>query len=444
MSEVPMRTARSSSGLAVWALAGSLLCLCCCGAGASDVRPLLARGELRAAAVAAGEDRRSLTSVALAILEEGMSDEEQRRRAARGLSAAGGRARSTLRGLLEHPDVLVSTAAAEVLVELGSRRAEALLRARRGHEAAAVRAATIRGLARAGADSELFESGLADASTEVRAAAISALAGVERGPWAVDMLVRVVRADPEWRNRALALRSLARLAQGQRLVEAALSVLDDAASPTTLRLAAVSALGRAESPQRVEPLLLDRLRSGSPAEQLEAAVALARYGDAEGIAFLAEELRSDEPRLALARAAAVAAARIGGPLIAPLERALRHPDADVRLRAAEALLRLGEEDAARGELVRLVEAPGWTGLHAALVLSRSGDETSEAAIRIAEALDEPDVELRAYAAFFAGFLRNGLELGALAMRDERLRVRVAGAAAYLRALRRDDRARGRE
>lgn len=406
------------------------------------VRQHIAAGELRRAAVLAGDERQALTPVALAILARGMEDEEQRRRAARGLSGAGRRARGTLTELLESDDVSTSTAAAVVLAGHGSRRAEDLLRTRLAHELPSIRAAALRGLAHRRADPALFGRGLADREAEVRAAALTALGGVDQAPWAVDMLVRAHDVDPDWHNRAIALRSLARVTQGARLIDAAVGTLRDEDAPRTLRLAAVSALGRVESLQAVEPLLLQSLRVGSPAEQLEAAVCLARYGNAEGIAFLSQRLQSDAAPLA--RAAAIAAAQIGGPLVAALQDALRHTDEDVRLRAAEALLRLGEGGAARVELARLLAVPGWTGLHAALVLSRNGDETSEAAIRIAEALDDEDLEVRGYAAYFAGFLGNGMELGALAMRDEHIGVRVAGAAAYLQALRRDDLSRGRE
>ncbi len=414
-----------------------------CGAPARRTRSRLADGDLAGAIDVAGRDRRALEAIALDVLRLGLSEADTQRGAAAGFRAAGGLAEDTLRELADAPvDDSTRALALEALHRLGVRSARSRLQSLAEHDNPTVRATAIRALAATIRSRQVLERWLVDSDDSVRAAAVRAVAQRASDPWALEVVSRSARDDESWTVRAAAVSVLPRLTRGAVLIEVASAVLQRSDNPATARLAAISALGRADSIQDVEALLLARLEAGSPAESVRAAAILASYGSEAGHAHLRQALASRN--VMEAREAAVAAGRIGGPLVEVLLMALHRPEPDVRLHVAEALLRTGERETALSALSVLMGDSGWTGLHAALALARGRDGSSAAAIRLAAALDNEAPEIRRYAVFACGSLEFGFDLALNTLADEAAEVRVAAAGALLRHFHRSDLSRGRQ
>lgn len=402
----------------------------------------LRAGNISGAVEEAGQSRLALEAVALHLLVEGLERPEHRERAARGLRGAGELADSELEEVAEGEGDPISRAlAAEALADLDRRRWRRWLERRLDAPEPQVRAIAFRAVGPGIDDPDVFADGLEQEDEEVRQQVVRALGEHAGAEWAVELLTWAVREDPSWSVRAAALRSLSRVDRGEAMIEAARWALGHDEATSAVRLAAITALGRAESPQAVEATLLERIERGSPSERLRAASILASYGDPAGHEHLRVALASRN--VAEAREAAVAAGRVGGPLVPVLLGALHRPEPEVRLRVAEGLLRLDEEAVARPVLEQLTSEPGRTGLSAALALARGEVDSSAASVRIAAAIESEDPEVRAYAAFSLGLLDLGPELAISALDDEELAVRLAAAGAVLRSFLREDRERGR-
>jgi HEAT repeat protein len=261
---------------------------------------------------------------------------------------------------------------------------------------------------------------------------VAALARRREDPDTADLLSQVALRDPEPTVRSAALRVLARVETGGLLLDTAREVLADADAAIPLRLGAIQALGAVDDVNAAELLLLEALSGGDPQERLRAASVLSTYGNEAGHGYLRAALA--DPSVSIAGGAAIAAGAVGGPLRDALVEALRRPEPEVRLHVAASLLHIGERELALAELGRLVEQPGWVGLQAALSMDRADDATSQAAIRLAAALEDPSVELRSFAALSCGFIEDGWEIAARGLSDADATVRIAAAASVLRSL----------
>jgi hypothetical protein len=446
--ERTMKHGRTLVTLLVVALAG------CASTSSERARALAGRGELAAAVEAAGTNRSALRDVSLAILVSGVERGGARTEAARALESGGAIAAPALRGLAASADPLASAAGAAALLRLGAggrERAEAdegpllaLLRERARHADPEVRALAVVALAARSVDEPFLRASMADPDERVRLAAIDGLsrpgsdalgaagAGV-RGPLR-SMLSERVRQDDSAPVRAAALRALSRFDQGNAMIDTAAAALG-ADEPLALRLAAVDALAAADDRDRAAAVLGEVLAGeGAEAVQVRAAVVLARRRDRGALARLEATLLGGD--VVLASTAAIGAGQVGADMRASLLAALDRGAAEVRLHAAASLLGAGGGRRAVDELRGLMRERGWLGLHAALVLARGHEDL--AGPRIDQALADPDAAVRAYAAGACAHVPGGLALarGALADRDER--VRLAAAAAVLRAVARDD------
>jgi HEAT repeat protein len=408
-----------------------------CTSDLRQVRRLIARGDVAAAAEAVSEsdDRYALQEVALEILARGLagSDEALQERAASGLAGGGGLSRPRLRELAgdeAHP--VAAALAAEALASLGDRRMANRLRSKLGDADPVIRAAAVRAVGTTREPARFFEGALGDPDSRVRAAGVSAVARRRDDPDSSDLLAQVALRDPEPGVRAAALRALSRIERGERLLETAREVLAVGDAPLPLRLAAIQALGAVDDVNAAEVLLLEVLSGGDPQERLRAAAILSTYGNEAGHEYLRSALA--DPSVSIAGGAAIAAGGVGGPLRDALVQALHRPEPEVRLHVASSLLHLGERELAMAELARLVEQPGWVGLQAALAMDRGDDETSQAAIRLAAALEDPSVELRSFAALSCGFIDDGWEIAARGLSDADASVRIAAATSVLRSL----------
>jgi HEAT repeat protein len=397
------------------------------------MRRHLARGDFSGAAAAAGDDRYALQELALEVLARGLGDAAERERAAAGLVGAGPLARPTLREIANGTgDDVAAAYAAEALATLGDRRMAARLRSRLGDRDPEVRAAAVRAQGASRDAAGFFADALADPDSRVRAAAVGAIGRRRDDAGAGPLLAEAARRDPEPSVRTAALRALARLEHGQLLLETARTVLAAPGEPIAVRLGAIQALGAVDDINTAEVILLEVLSSGEPPAQLRAAAVLSSYGNEMGQEHLRSALA--DPAVSIAGGAAIAAGGVGGPLRDALVQALGRREPEVRLHVAASLLHIGEVELAMAELGRLVEQPGWIGLQAAISMARDGDETSHAAVRLAQALEDPSVELRAFAALSCGFLDDGWEIAAAGLGDEVSTVRIAAAASVLRSL----------
>jgi HEAT repeat protein len=373
--------------------------------------------------------------VALEILSRGLAEEDTREPSARGLVAAGELARPRLRQLASDSEDDVTIAlAAEALVKLGDRRMVDWLEERLAHEEPPVRAAAVRVLGATSDDEGFFVEHLNDHDSRVRAAAVTSLARRQNVDWAADLLSEASIRDPAPAIRGSALRILARIDASQLLLDTARAALDQPENPTTVRIAAIQALAHVDDINSAELLLLDVLGNGEPTEQLRAAAVLASYGNDMGHEYLRRAL--NDPNVATAGGAAVAASSIGGPLEDLLVQALSRREPEIRFQVAASLLQLGDHDEALTVLAQLAERPGWLGLQAAIALARVQRDMSRAALRLAAALEDDSADLRAFAALSCGFVDSGWEIAAAGLGDEEATVQIAAATSVLRGLQR--------
>jgi HEAT repeat protein len=269
-----------------------------------------------------------------------------------------------LRALIADPDAQVRARAAGELATWQPRGSSAYLFAEQSLRALAadsdvgVRAAAVRACAQFGkrALASVVDSALADPALGVRLAALAALARIDANPARLTLLassqdtyltlraavqlrrlgreapaiaaVRAALADRRPEVRAAAMNAAGEL--GSAGAELALSLLRD--PDLEVRLAAARALAHGDRSAAALPVLLSAL--GTPYD-LDAADELARLGDARGRAHLHKIFDSDVAR----RNSALA-------MLAPLpgstpllERALADRDGQVRLTAAETVLR---------------------------------------------------------------------------------------------------------
>lgn len=418
---------------------GSGLAAAACSPAMMQAHARVGEGEVAAAVGEAEGDRIALIEVAIRVLIGAMDDPDARERAAAGLRVGEDYARPFLRSLFEDSrDERARVLIAEVWAELGSGRMRRFLEERLTHDDPEIRVVATRSVARRSRSESFFRARLADGDRRVRTAAVAALGRKTRSSWAPELLAEAARGDPDWSVRAAALRALARLDQGDLLLEAARAELVRPDNPDTVKLAAIKALGRAEDLLAAEALLVEQLEGGSPSLRLAAAEILASSGQEPALEHLRSALTSPDP--VIAQRAAAAAARVGEPLRGELVLALSHPEPEVRLEAAAGLARLGEDEPererARAALIRLADGPGLLGLRAALTLGRAGDESGLTSLRLAAALSDESPRLRAQAAFFCGFYNWALGLAAAGMSDEAPAVRVAAATSVLRIIQR--------
>lgn len=405
-----------------------------CSSALRRTRRLLSRGDIAGAATAAGTDRYALQEVALEVLSRGLTEDDTREPSARGLVAAGELARPRLRQLAaDSEDDVIVALAAEALATLGDRRMVDWLEERLSHEDALIRAAAVRVVGATSEDVEFFRRHLNDHDSRVRSAAVTSLANRGTLDWAPDLLAEASYRDPSPAIRASALRALSRSEASDVLLETIRATLNQPENPLPVRIAAIQALFHVEDINAAEVLLLDALGGGEPLEQLRAAAVLASYGNEMGHEHLRNAL--NDPSVATAGGAAIAASAVGGPLEEALIQALNRREPEIRLQVAASLLRLGEHEAAVTTLAQLAEQPGWIGLQAAITLAREHRDMSRAAVRLAAALEDESPDLRAFAALSCGFVDSGWEIAAAGLSDDETTVRIAAATSVLRGLR---------
>jgi len=391
----------------------------------------LAEGNLGDAVGAARDDRGALREIALEILVGAMGDPATRASAARGLEGAGPQAGTELEELVSSDDAVAGALAAAALLALGDDETIPLLEERLGHPDGQARAAAVRALGPLAGDREFFEHHLRDSDDRVRLAAVAALPRASDEGFPVELLADAARRDPAPAVRGAALRALGRAAPDEVLLEVAGEGLRARALP--VRLAAIAAIAQAEDHVAAAALLEGPLLGEEPVEAVRAAAVLATWDDDRGRQHLARALAGSS--VTTASAAAVAASQVGASMVEALGTALERSEPEVRMHAAASLLRLDELERAIPALTTLMESPGWLGLQAALALAPArGREARE---RISRALDAEDPALRAFAALSTDRVSGGLGVVRRAMADDAIEVRVAGATAVLRILRRD-------
>lgn len=175
-----------------------------------------------------------------------------------------------------------------------------------------------------------------DEST-VKTAVARALA-LFRDPGTAAALLTQLREHHEWSSPRIAA---ALVALGEDAVPACIEALSD--DNQNLRGWAAQVLGQVGDPRSV-PALIQRLDDRSAAVRLAATEALGRLGERAAVAALATAVVRD-PAAQVRAEAARALGRIGESASAgPLVEALRDPDYWTRLRAVEAIERIGPSD----------------------------------------------------------------------------------------------------
>jgi HEAT repeat protein len=263
---------------------------------------------------------------------------------------------------------------------------------------------------------------LLDLDSEVRETAARSFAAGRPGPETARALRDALRLDPVPAVRAAAARALSRVPSA---VDALVAALGDRS--LGVRAAALAALASVRGPVAVSRI--DRIASGeASAEGTAAAAALASMGEPRGVVYLRRSLHSSDAEL---RRQAVAA---GGhlPALRPdVAALLRDPQAEVRLRAALALVRVRPHvRAAREVLAALLASGGPQALPAAVALAERGDTRARARLRDALVSDRPSDRVIAVQA-----IGERLGDGASVRRsllDPDPRVRVSAARAILR------------
>jgi HEAT repeat protein len=174
-----------------------------------------------------------------------------------------------------------------------------------------------------------------DESTRVHAAEFL---GVSGDRLAVEPLIARLH-DEKPSVRAVSASALANLGD-RRVVGPLIEALSDPIWGEELRFVA-KALGDLGDQTAVGPLI-SALEHKNGQVRSFAATALARLGDPRAIPPLIDLLEGDGPRGMVA----LALAEFGQPAVDPLTKLLRDPDKDVRLFAADALLKIGDPAAA--------------------------------------------------------------------------------------------------
>jgi HEAT repeat protein len=308
-------------------------------------------------------------------------DDEVRDMAAAGLAAIGPRAEGAvgpLADMLQNPNASLRLRAATALGELipTSRKAIPALLAR-----------------------------LEDKDPKVRAKAASVLGGLGPEPKAaVPALLRCAK-DPEADVRLAAVYALGAMGpEAKAAVPLLLERFQDRALDVHARLGAAYALGRI-NPRASAPALIKGLSDPNPAVHQQSCKVLGEIGPVtkEVVPALVGVLR---PKKNFGHLPVLAAAGLGrmGPAaqgaVGPLTEALKNPaDAELRLRAAEALGRIGL--APRIAVPALAKALDTkeTRSFVADALSCFGREAREAVPALTKALQEKDDLSRAYVAF---------------------------------------------
>lgn len=409
----------------------------CASTPVGRTRALLEDGNVDAAAAAAGSSWAALREVSLNIAESATEHDETRREAVRALEGAGQRAEPILLRLASSEDPFISALGAAALLRMG--RGEeglltVLLRDRLGSADPETRAVAVRALGTRIGDESFFRTHLSDEDPQVRMAAIQAFGAAGDVGGVETMIANVARQDASSSVRARALRALG---QTESRSEILLSLATDALQEESavLRLAAVDALSHIDERGQATALLEEVLANDDGAVGVRAAVVLARWADGNAREALREIVLDGEVDLAIT--AAIGASQLGDEMNDVLQAALERDSEEIRLHVAAAMLRAGETDAAMAALIGLLDEPGWTGLHAALIVVRTRSET--ALPRIGEALVDPDVALRAYAARWCSLIPggDGLDLARRNLTDSSPTVRLAAAATILRIMDRE-------
>jgi len=403
----------------------ALLAAGCVGGATARARALVSAGDVAGAVRAAGDDDRALEAVALETLMRAAARAGTRSSALRAMEAAGPRAGTALERLARSEDEATACPAIASLHCLGRRVEQARIDACLGSADPRARAAAARAMDAGLRPSALVARLLADPNPEVRLAAIEAVGRPDDARHAA-LLLPLVREGRAVRERAAALRALGRVGRAPDVVAAGKAAVG--ADDMRLRLAAIEALGRHLEDAQAARLVAAELGAESVVAA-RAASLLGRQGDHRGLEALARLLeRGSEDA---ASTAAVGASEVGEPVRASLMLAIGRPEPGVRLRAAAALLRLADPGPAEQVLRRLLDEPGWVGLHAALLL---GDRQPVARDRLDSLLEQGDEAMRAAIARQSPLVPCGRSLARRALADEAEAVRVAAAAALLRIL----------
>jgi HEAT repeat protein len=269
---------------------------------------------------------------------------KHRGRIAQAAEAAGAAALPHAVALLEHADPEVRHAGVRLVMRLGDRAFDALLRAA-GDPDPRVRGEALAALGR-------FRDRPADVCPVLvreigHEAARRALQ--EMGPAAFPF-VEGAALDPDAAVRAFACQVLG--AHGERALPPLRRALRDPEEP--VRAAAASAVGRlGPHAQPALPDLAGALRDGAPAVRIAAAAALARLGDVAVVALPELARLFEGGDLADRRATGKALAAIGAPSVPFLVGLLRSKEDPLRFAAAQCLAEIGAP-----ALAALVDAMG--------------------------------------------------------------------------------------
>jgi HEAT repeat protein len=208
--------------------------------------------------------------------------------------------------------------------------------------------------------SDLFRRFVADPDPEVRSLSVEGLWEDDR-PSTADMLIQIVREDPDERVRAAAVDGLGRFALRLALeelrpqiadrVRAALLELVGPGTPIDLRRRAVEAAGYLGS----EPPFRTAMQAAYAATDVNlrasAVRAMGRSCDPTWRNTILAELKGEEPMIRY-EAARAAGEMADETFVPPLTDALEDEDTEVRLAAIEALAAIGGQRA-RQVLMRL-------------------------------------------------------------------------------------------
>ncbi len=410
------------------ALVGVCTSTASCSSTLRQVRASLERGDQRTAASLAGDDRRALRAVSLAVLAGGLENEATREISTTALLRAKRRARRTLRRLLQNDAPLISTLAAIPLARQGDRRARIIIEKRLAHEQGDIRAAAWRGLGRDDSEVVLARNAIEDVDQRVRSAAIEVLANGLGDTRVVEALAEAARRDPSTDLRCAAIRALSRVTDGDPLLDVARVALRPT-SATEIRRAALQALRHTADDEMGLALLEESLADAEPEVRLQAAEILAGRGHREGRNHLLAAL--SDPTVTIASAAAAAVGQLATPPRDELLLALERPDLSLRLQVAQTLWATGERERSRATLVELIGEEGIIGVRASLELARIGATTDSSRLRLENALENELPEIRALVAEEAASFDDGFELAATALADDDESVRVAAAVTVL-------------
>jgi HEAT repeat protein len=211
-----------------------------------------------------------------------------------------------------------------------------------------VRAEAAQSLGNAGAAASeavgALAAALEDADVRVRTAAASALGRIGPTPDAATALVQVLERSPPRVSLAAAEALRSRGLAGDEVVRALIGILAD--TDASVRTSAANALGEIGTPEAIGPLLAALANANLPAqERCRAADAVSRASSPlpQAITALIDALRGPNGQVQLS--AAEALGRLGpgaGPdVVAALIVALRDPNRQVQLAAAKELGQIG-------------------------------------------------------------------------------------------------------